>query len=226
MKKIIAAVVVLVVVALQVVAISMRQGGTAVVSLKPVTEVEKGQLVILELGDDTVGSNPVWKVTPDLGENFRAEGRRAFVVFPESRTYKIFVAVAQNSTLDMKEYDVVAGASKAKRTATAKVGFPQTVDSWVAQVQSPGVDDERTRLAQSFETIASLIDAGVLKEPQQIVEATAKSNATALGASKPLWDATFFASLKAELGSRAKAGSLTTPEQHAAMWREIAAGLK
>ena len=85
--------------------------------------------------------------------------------------------------------------------------------------------DEAERLAGSFEAVSAQIAAGVLQKADEIIAATADANRKVLGDSLPEW-MPVLRELQAAMKARAQQGKLSTPDQHQALWMEIAAGLR
>jgi hypothetical protein len=80
-------------------------------------------------------------------------------------------------------------------------------------------------LANSFESIASMIVAGALKSAADIIAATRANNNTALGTAKRSWEP-WAESLRVKLNALSESGQLVEPADYAAAWREIAIGLR
>jgi len=79
------------------------------------------------------------------------------------------------------------------------------------------------KLAESFESVSDRITA--LSTPKGIIEATAEANRAALGDELDAWKP-LLKKIQATLANMARANTLTTPEQHKAVWLEIAEGLR
>jgi hypothetical protein len=92
---------------------------------------------------------------------------------------------------------------------------------WEKKVVSPTRAADAIKLAGSFESVASMIDAGAIKDQETIVSATRASNQAALGEAKTAWADPFFTPLGAELDRRNPAVT-----DYPGLWREIGAGLR
>jgi hypothetical protein len=85
-------------------------------------------------------------------------------------------------------------------------------------------NSDASLLADSFESIASSIAAGVYKDYNSILTATRNANRLAIS-SKNEW-APWFAKLASKLEASFSDGSIKTQDQVQLAWREIAYGLK
>lgn len=84
----------------------------------------------------------------------------------------------------------------------------------------PEARDLRDDLASAFRATANRIDAGELKTPAQIIEASAEANRQAVGDQRNAWLPWF-----EQLRDTLNAGDLSTPAEHAQAFRELADGL-
>lgn len=96
-----------------------------------------------------------------------------------------------------------------------------SVRQWSAAVKSATRDIEADKLASAYESVAATLAAGVKMSAEEVVAVTAAQGRIALGASREAW-LPFFQALQAELNARDKKG----PLDYAALWREIAEGLR
>lgn len=88
----------------------------------------------------------------------------------------------------------------------------------------PEARDLRDELASAFRATANRIDAGELKTPAQIIEASAEANRQAVGDRRNAW-LPWFEQLRDTLNALAESGDLSTPAEHAKAFRELADGL-
>lgn len=84
---------------------------------------------------------------------------------------------------------------------------------------------QREAVAASFDTVASQIAAGTLKDAEAIIAATRDANQKAVGDLKDAW-LPFFEAIRKVLNDEASAGRLATPEAHQAAWEQIAIGVR
>lgn len=177
-----------------------------------------GELIILDASKSTA-QDFEWVVLPSTKNYVVIDGEKRLIFSsPVAGVYTIFVSVAYEGTVASHVYTVtIAGPA---------TDLSSKVASWVESLPvSETRDAEADRLAGSFETIASLIDAGSFAAPKDVLVATKQANQDALGAAKDVWTP-FFVSLQAELAQMSSNGRLTEPASYAPAWREIAAGLR
>ena len=92
---------------------------------------------------------------------------------------------------------------------------------WAFNMNSPS--EGARQLADSFESVARL--ETLPKEPKDWISVTAQSNKDSLGAELPKY-AAILDKIGETLLKKAQNGELTTPEEHRALWLEIASGLR
>ena len=80
-------------------------------------------------------------------------------------------------------------------------------------------------VAKSFESMASAVAAGAVKEVDDLLKKTAESNRAAVGANKAAWEP-FFKEMQDTLYSLYEGKQMVTASDFAEAWREVAAGLK
>lgn len=80
-------------------------------------------------------------------------------------------------------------------------------------------------VAKSFESMASAVAAGAIKEVDDLLKKTAESNRAAVGANKAAWEP-FFKEMQDTLYSLYEDKQMVTATDFAEAWREVAAGLK
>ena len=82
-----------------------------------------------------------------------------------------------------------------------------------------------TAVAKSFESMASAVAAGTIKEVDDLLKKTAESNRAAVGANKAAWEP-FFKEMQDTLYSLYEGKQMVTASDFAEAWREVAVGLK
>lgn len=197
-----------------------------VIKAQEVAEV--GELVRLDLSESAAQSYK-WILVPESVdfETYR-DGEAAVFSARKPGEYMFIVACAYNGSVDVAthvvtvkskyppdELDVARPSKDASLTKWATY--------WCATNNRPG--DEAEKLAGSFEGVSAQIAAGVLQEADEIIAATATANRKALGDSLPEW-LPVLRELQAAMKARAEQGELATPDQHQALWKEIAEGLR
>ena len=190
----------------------------AKVILTAPTTGEVGELIRFDL-TKSVADSIKWLLRPG-SPDFESydNGRKAVFSARHPGEYTFIIAVAKAGTVDVITHVVkIKGPPKEPTTPDLALWIPY----WLYPLQLP--KDEALRLAEAFEDTASRITP--LSTPKGIIEATAAANRAALGKSLSAWKP-LLAKLQATMKNRAKEGKLTTPEQHKAMWLEIARGLR
>jgi len=80
-------------------------------------------------------------------------------------------------------------------------------------------------LAEAFRRTAEEIDAGKWKTPAEIIAAAVEANRAAVGEARNDWLA-WFEALRQYMNGLAERGGLKTPAEHAALFRDLAEGLR
>lgn len=192
----------------------------ATVVIKAPAKVKAGELVVISVETSNATSFS-WKVVPETN-NFLVieDGRRAVFSAGADGQFMFIVAAAKGDTVDVKTHIVTVVGAPAPGPAS---DLNAKVASWCAKVESPSKRDEAVKLAQSFLSVSAVISTGM--SPADIVEATKKANADALGDNINNW-LPFLEGLQAELKSQATAGQLADGAAHAKAWRAIGEALK
>jgi hypothetical protein len=183
--------------------------------------VKAGELVVITV-ETSNGTNFAWQIVPPTKDFLVIdEGRRAVFSHGASGQFMVIVAAAKADSVDVKTHTItVIGPTVAPGVPgdlTAKVA------SWCEKIESPTKRDDAVKLAQSFLSVSAVISTGM--SPADIVEATKKANADALGSNINQW-LPFLEGLQVELKAQAAAGSLADSEAHAKAWRAIGEALK
>ena len=182
-----------------------------------------GQLVILDASESYVDSF-TWAVTPKT-DNFIVieDGKRAFFSGEKPGTYTFWVAGALNKTVDLKSFSVtIEGVVPPEPGPT---GLEAKLRDWMKLVKSDTWVSEATAVASSFHSISQQISANLLKNPDDVIKATAISNRAALGGAGPAWQG-FGEELRKYLNEESKAGRLADMPSHAALWGQIGSTLE
>ena len=185
------------------------------------TKVEVGQLVVISV-EKSSASSFKWIVLPST-DNFLVidEGRRVCFSSGESGEFRFIVACSLGDTCDVAVHTVtVIGNDPTKVN-----GLESKVALWCEDVESDTKREEALLLAQSFASVAMVMDGGTLTTPKEIVQATYRSNREAHGDKMEDW-LPFREGLQAELTRLANAGLLPDTASHIRVWREIAAALR
>jgi hypothetical protein len=103
-------------------------------------------------------------------------------------------------------------------------GLAEKVVTWCAGIESPTKRDDAMKLAQSFASLAVVIEGGAFDTPTEIVVATKTASRDALGDNLEAW-VPLLDGLTTELKAMAQAGMLQSTESHAPVWSAVAEGL-
>jgi len=197
---------------------------------------EVGELIRFDVSESNAESFK-WLLVPESVDfEVYDNGKRAVFSARKPGEYMFIVACAYKGTVDVTTHVVtIIGLDPQPDPNDPDDEHPvvpqpaegasliEWMPYWCSQAKCP--KDETMRLAASFESVAATISAGVNTTPQEIITATSEANRQALGVSMQAW-MPVLQNLQAELKTRAEMGMLTTAEQHAETWREIAEGLR
>lgn len=182
------------------------------------TKGRVGELIRFDLTkSDAAGIK--WLLVPESVDfQVYENGRRAVFSARTPGEYMFIIAVANAGTVDVVTHTVKIEGPPPKPESTS---LTEWVPYWLYPMQlDPAV---AVKLAESFESVSDRITA--LSTPKGIIEATAEANRAALGDELDAWKP-LLKKIQATLANRARANTLTTPEQHKAVWLEIAEGLR
>lgn len=185
------------------------------------TTISVGKIAVIDVSA-TEADSYAWSVSPASEVLIFENGQKLAFAHYQPGQYLFIVAAAKDGQVGLREHIIeVTGGPGPPGPET----FTDRVKRWSEQVQSRNKKAEMLALSGNFSSIASAIAAGAFKEPEKIVATTADMNKQALGENAKAWDP-FFQSLRAELNARSQAGTLSTLDEHATLWREIAAALR
>jgi hypothetical protein len=190
----------------------------AKIVLTPPSTAKVGELVRLDASASTATSYK-WLTNP-VSADFEvfAGGRKAVFSARKPGSYTFTLAVAYKDTVDVVSFTVIVEGPIAPPTTESLEAW---IPYWRADMDLP--EDKLEALAVSFEQIS--LKMTVLATPEVIIKASAEANRAALGDSLPQF-IPLLQKIQASLEKLAKSGQLKTPEQHAAVWQEIARGLR
>ena len=172
---------------------------------------QPGQLITLDASGSTA-TNLTWTILPHTSNFIVIGGRKAiFTSNGEHKKYVIVVSGWLNGQAAKSIHTLTLGYD----SNIAVTDLQEKIISWLPADRT---HDEVIKLAQSFNSIARIIENGTLSTPEEIVEATAWSTTDALGESIDKWKP-FLTSLTDYLNT-------TPPSDHAMTWREIARALE
>ncbi|MCK9570357.1 hypothetical protein M0R72_15530 [Candidatus Pacearchaeota archaeon] len=193
------------------------------------TEIKIGQLARFDV-TKSAGKTFKWKTLPPT-TNFEVydDGRKAVFSSSASGEFTFIVACANDNDVDVKTLTIKVGegdtpAPTPPGPVNPATGVAGKVVEFSKLVNSPNKKAEATKLAAGFTGVAKQVQDGQLTTAEQIIEAQAIANRTALGNGLTAW-VPFLTALQKEMKTEAEAGLLVTPEQHATLWVQIANGL-
>ena len=201
------------------------------------------RFVILDGTGSAYDGNGVKWVLEGSNQNFLAAGPQAVFMPQVAGTYRFLLICAGTVDgaleVDIASHPFTAGSSPPPGPAPGPnpppgpgpgppepdlAGLSKDVHAWASAIPPP----DRTiagDIGQNFADVAAAVSAGVLKDPAAIVKETHTRNLATQGDKRAAWQA-FFQKLQARLNTLAQSNDLKSTDQHAVLWREIAAGLK
>lgn len=192
-----------------------------------------GELVRLDVSESHADSFK-WLLVPQTADfEVYDNGKKAVFSARSTGDYLFIVACALEDTVDVTTLVIkIEGSDPVTPTpveipTVAKPADGASLLEWIPYwcSRSERSKAETLKLAQSFESVAAQISAGVLTDITEIVNTTSKANREALAGSVVDW-LPVLQNIQNELKNRAETGVLATAEQHASTWREIAQGLR
>jgi hypothetical protein len=203
---------------------------TARISIQAPAEAEIGELVRLDVSDSCAESYKWILVPKSVDFEVYDNGQRAVFSARKAGEYMFIVACAYEGTVDVAIHVIRVGNPTPKPGDYPSVTKPEAkaaITEWLPYWCSLTVrtEAETRKLAGCFDGIAATISAGVYTTPEEIIKATREATREALGDSLESWKPVLL-SLQDEFKARANAGTLASPEQHADLWRKVAAGLR
>lgn len=183
------------------------------------SEARVGELVRFD-ASDSVADSFEWLVVPQSCPDFEVydAGRKAVFSARMEGDYQFIIACAKDGTVDVMSHVLHVEGPPPMPTNDR---LDEWIPFWFWAENLPKA--EALALADSFEAIAARADE--LKQPKDWIIATADANREVLGDRIDAWGP-LLDKIGAALRARAENGALNTPEEHAAAWLEVAAGLR
>lgn len=177
------------------------------------SEARIGELVRFDASESNADSFK-WRLVPDSPDfESYAEGSKAVFSARTPGDYLFILAVAKGGNVDVITHTVTVREPPSRPTSN-------TLSEWIPyllwEIGPPA--EERQAVAAVFDAVASR--AFELPIASDWIRATASMNREALGPSLDKW-IPILDKIGEILGELAEQG-MQTPEQHAAVWREIA----
>ena len=194
------------------------QAETACVTVDAPQSCRIGELVRLD-ASLSVADSITWILIPESVKDIEIydSGRRAVFSARTPGEYRFIVACAKDGSVDVKTFTITASGPPARPTTDDLSAW---IHYWMWSYELPR--DQADALAKSFSDLAT---RGDLTEPQDWIKATAEANREALGDNITAW-IPLLDKIGSALLKKAQDGALMTPEQHSAVWIEIAEGLR
>jgi hypothetical protein len=184
-----------------------------------------GDLIVIDLSE-SIGSGFDVVVSPTPPGMMIFDDGRIIVCGTGNKalTYTFMISCAVDGDSDIEIHKIeITGLPRVPVGPGDEV--VEKVKDWVSNVKSPSKRDDALKLAQSFASVAIVIDQGTFSTPEELVRATATSNREALGDNLEKWTP-FLDHLMAELKAMADINKLTDVEAHGTVWKEVAQGLR
>lgn len=190
------------------------------VQIKAPTSIPVGKIAVID-ASQTGADSYAWSVSPASEALIFEDGQKLAFAHSVSGKYVFVIAAAKDGKIGMVEHiiEVTGGPAPGPDTLAARI------KNWCSQVQTENKKAETEALSKSFSSVASIIAAGALSDPGEIVTATVEMNREALGGNETNWQP-FFQGLREELNARAESGKLATKQDHIDTWRDISSVLK
>lgn len=176
-----------------------------------------GELVRLDVTGSTAASYKWLVVPPSQDFEVYDSGRKAVFSARMPGEYVFVIAAACGDTVDVIRHVIIVRGPPPMPTSDA---LNEWIPFWAYTYNLPSA--EASLLAASFEEVAARDD---LETPEEWIKATSESNRAALGDKLAIWKP-ILDKIGEVLLKKAQDGSLMTPEQHKALWLEIASGLR
>ena len=195
----------------------LLQDTAAQIVLNAPSTARVGELVRLDASESSADSFK-WLLVPESVDfEVYAEGRKAVFSARSPGEYLFIVAVAKEGSVDVVTWLLRVIGPPDKPDPEDNITAHVVYWLWNLQVS----DESKIALADNFDRIA---DMG-LGEPKEWIYETSRSNREVLATEYEVWKP-FLQKIGAQLEQMATSGQLTTPEEHATVWRQIAEGLR
>lgn len=196
---------------------------TSLVKIDGPIVAKAGQLIVLDVSKSNATSF-TWVVEPPTANFLVIDGgKRAVFSHGSPGEFLFIVAGAKDGEVGVTTHRIkVEGGQPPFPNVD---GIAAKIPLWCESVVSDNKKDEALKLAQSFASVASIVDSGVVMTPEDVVLSTKNANRDALGENINKW-VPLLEALQGELKSMSAAGTLSDTASHAKVWRDIAEGLR
>lgn len=199
----------------------------AEVNIKAPDKVKVGDMIIIDLSE-SLGGGFDYEVEPTPPGLRTFDDGKVIVCGTGDKnvTYTFMISCALGGDSDIAVHKVkVTGAKAPGPPADPGENIVEKVKDWASDVDSPTKRDDAIKLAQSFASVAIVIEQDQFSSPAELVQATATSNRDALGENLSHWTP-LLDSLMQELKAAAQIGKLQDVKDHARIWKDVAKGLR
>jgi hypothetical protein len=199
----------------------------AEVNINAPNKVKVGDLIVIDLSE-SLGGGFDYEVEPSPPGLRTFDNGKVLVCGTGDKnvTYTFMVSCALNGDSDIAVHKVkVTGATVPEPLSNPGENIQAKVQDWAEDVESPDKRDDAIKLAQSFASVAVIIEQDTFVRTADLVQATATSNRDALNGNLDYWTP-FLEALMAELKAAAQLGKLSEVKDHAPIWKDVAAGLR
>jgi len=205
-----------------------------------------GDILILDASASTA-DHFAWSVTPELPDGRQTimplEGGTKCLVTSVPGTYSVFLAVSTADGVSMKRHAITIIGKDCpddpqpqpgpgpqpqppqpqppKPLPDGKYKLAADAYRWAVAINDP---TGAANLASAFETVGSQAAAGGFSGISEMLKATTEANRAAVDRNK--WLQPFFVPFDRRLSELNKSGELTSIDDHATAWAEIAIGLR
>ena len=189
-------------------------------------KVKVGDLIVLDLSD-SLGAGFDYQVIPEPpGLQVFNNGRTIVCgTGDENIEYLFMISCALDGDSDIKTHIVRVYGAVVGPPPSPGQNMVQKVKDWCDDVDSPNKHDDAIALAQSFSSVAIIIEQNTFSDPAELVRATSTSNRDALRDNLEHWTP-LLDSLMMELKAMSDAGQLPDIQSHVRIWKDVAQGLR
>jgi hypothetical protein len=203
-----------------------QEGDKPEVVIEAPAKVKVGDMIVIDLSGSIGGGFDVI-VMPELPSARLFDDGKVIVSGTGYKTqeYLVIVSCALDGASDVKTHVIkVVGTQPAVPDNPGR-DIPSKVLSWCDGVDSPTPRDDALKLAQSFASLATVIENDTFADTREVIAATKTSNRDALGTNLEYW-VPLLDGLMGELKAMAAAGMLPDAQAHGPVWRAVSEGLK
>ncbi len=199
----------------------------AEINIKAPDKVKVGDMIVIDLSE-SLGGGFDYEVEPTPPGLRTFDNGKIIVCGTGSKnvTYIFSISCALKGDSDIAVHKIkVTGAAAPGPPVDPGHNIVEKVKDWAADVTSPTLRDDAMKLAQSFASVAVVIEQDTFNDAESLIIATAASNRDALNGNIENWTP-LLNSLMGELKAMARLGKLLDVTDHAPIWRDVAKGLR